>query len=148
MARDEDYARLQKEMQSFAKNLEYGTSDQEEKARELQANIKKFTRKYQAIREIDFFPTSQGERTAMLLNSLEERRQILSGATVKPTPTPIAKKDSGEHLGNPEAAAVHRPAGLLLADPALHRSGRQADLHLSQKNAPRSRTGLLRYGRR
>ena len=66
---------------------------QEEKARELQAGLKKFTRKYQAIREIDFFPSGQGERTAMLLASLEERRQILSGATVKPTPAPIVKKE-------------------------------------------------------
>ncbi len=92
-ARDEDYSRLQKEMQSFAKNLESGTLSREEKARELQADIKKFTRKFQAIREIDFFPTGQGERTVMLLASLEERLQILSGATVKSTPTSLVKKE-------------------------------------------------------
>jgi hypothetical protein len=91
--RDEDYAELQEELQGLAKNLEFGTLDQEEKARELQAGLKKFTRKYQAIREIDFFPTGQGERTAMLLASLEERRQILSGATVKATPASRAKKE-------------------------------------------------------
>jgi hypothetical protein len=92
-ARDEDYAWLQEEMQSLAKNLESGTLEQEERARELQAGLKKFTRKYQAIREIDFFPSGQGERTAMLLASLEERRQILSGATVKPTPLPRVQKE-------------------------------------------------------
>ncbi len=92
-ARDEDYARLQEEMQGFAKNLETGDMSREDKARELQTGLKKFTRRFQAIREIDFFPTGQGERTAMLLTSLEERLQSLSGETVKPKSTPRAKKE-------------------------------------------------------
>lgn len=92
-ARDEDYSRLQEEMQVFAKNLETGALSREDKARELQAGLKKFTRKFQAIREIDFFPTGQGERTVMLLASLEERLRILSGETVKPRPAPQANKE-------------------------------------------------------
>jgi hypothetical protein len=91
-ARDEDYSRLQEEMQGFAQHLETETLDQEGKGRELQ-NLKKFTRKYQTIREIDFFPTGQGERTAMLLASLKERLQLLSGATVKSTPASTVKKE-------------------------------------------------------
>ena len=92
-ARDEDYSRLQEEMQGFAKNLETGSPGAGRiRPGELQAGLKKFTRKFQGIREIDFFPTGQGERTAMLLASLEEMLQILSGATVKPTPVPTAAK--------------------------------------------------------
>jgi hypothetical protein len=92
-ARDEDYSRLQEEMQGFAKNLETEALSREDKAGELRAGLKKFTRRFQAIREIDFFPAGQGERTAMLLASMEERLQILSGDTVKPTTAPIAKKE-------------------------------------------------------
>lgn len=96
-ARDEDYARLQEEMQGLVKNLESETLSREDKARELQAGLKKFTRKYQAIREIDFFPTGQGERTAMLLASLEEQLKILSGEIVKPASAPVLKKE--DYLG-------------------------------------------------
>jgi len=91
--RDEDYARLHEEVREFAKSLEAGAMDQEEKVRELQARLKKFTRKCQAIREIDFFPTGQGERTAMLLTALQERMQVLTGETIKPTTMPILKKE-------------------------------------------------------
>ena len=92
-ARDEDYSRLHEEAQIIAKSLETGALEQEEKVRELQASLKKFTRKFQAIQEIDFFPTGQGERTAMLLASLTERLKVLTGETVKPKPVAILKKE-------------------------------------------------------
>jgi hypothetical protein len=88
-ARDEDYARLHEEIKAFAKSLEAEALEPEEKARELQVGLKKFTRKFQAIQEIDFFPTGQGERTAMVMASLQERFQVLTGAEVKPAMAPI-----------------------------------------------------------
>lgn len=90
--RDEDYARLNEEMQVFVKSLEAQALDQEGKARELQAGLKKFTRKFQAIQEIDFFPTGQAERMAMLLASLAEQLMVLTGETAKPAPGPILQK--------------------------------------------------------
>jgi hypothetical protein len=92
-ARDEDYARLYDEVQDLANSLEAGVLEPEDKVRELQAGLKKFTRKFQAIQEIDFFPTGQGERTAMLLASLQERLQVLTGETVRPMTVPPLKKE-------------------------------------------------------
>ncbi|MFZ5447007.1 MAG: chromate resistance protein ChrB domain-containing protein [Thermodesulfobacteriota bacterium] len=92
-ARDEDYARLHEEIRAFAKSLEAEALEPEDKARELQVGLKKFTRKFQAIQEIDFFPTGQGERTAMLMASLQERFQVLTGAEVKPATAPLLNKE-------------------------------------------------------
>jgi hypothetical protein len=60
--REEDYVRLSEEIRIFTQALEAGAQEQEEKARELKAALKRFTRRFQAIREIDFFPTGQAER--------------------------------------------------------------------------------------
>ncbi len=92
-ARDEDYARLHEEIKALANSLEAEAMEPEEKARELQVGLKKFTRKFQAIQEIDFFPTGQGERTAMLMASLQERFQVLTGAEVKPATAPLLNKE-------------------------------------------------------
>jgi hypothetical protein len=92
-ARDEDYARLHEEIKAFAKSLEAEAMEPEDKARELQVGLKKFTRRFQAIQEIDFFLTGQGERTAMLLAALRERLQVLTGEKVKPVKMPILSKE-------------------------------------------------------
>ncbi|RJR45288.1 MAG: hypothetical protein C4567_03485 [Deltaproteobacteria bacterium] len=92
--RDEDYARLYEEIQAFAKHLDTGAREPEDKARELQLSLKKFTRRFQAIQEIDFFPTGQAERTAMLLASLADRLKVLSGAGLVPkSPGSLKKED-------------------------------------------------------
>jgi hypothetical protein len=91
--RDEDYSRLIEEILSFTKALEVGIQNQEEKARELKAAIKKFTRRYQAIREIDFFPTGQGEQAAMLLASLPERLKGLTDEGASPRPWAVLNKE-------------------------------------------------------
>jgi hypothetical protein len=92
-ARDEDYARLYEEVQDFANTLEGEALEPEDKVREIQAALKKFTRRFQAIQEIDFFPTGQAERTAMLLASLQERLQVLTGEKVRPTTAPPLKRE-------------------------------------------------------
>jgi hypothetical protein len=92
-ARDEDYVRLYAEVKDFANSLGAGALEPEERAREIQAGLKKFTRKFQAIQEIDFFPTGQVERTAMLLASLQERLQVLTGETVRPMTVPPLKEE-------------------------------------------------------
>ncbi|MBI4963618.1 MAG: chromate resistance protein, partial [Desulfomonile tiedjei] len=92
-ARDEDYSRLHEEVQILAKSLEAGALDQEEKARELQAILKKFTRKFQAIQEIDFFPTGQAERMAMLLASLVDRLKVLTGEEPGHESSAVLKKE-------------------------------------------------------
>jgi hypothetical protein len=92
-ARDEDYARLHEEIQALARSLEAGTLEPEDKARELQASLKKFTRKFQAIQEIDFFPTGQAERTAILLASLADRLKVLAGEGPGPESLGILKKE-------------------------------------------------------
>jgi len=92
-ARDEDYSRLHEEMQTFAKHLEAGAGDREGKTREIQLGLKKFTRRFQAIQEIDFFPTGQAERTAILLASLADRVKILSGEGPGPESPGILKKE-------------------------------------------------------
>jgi hypothetical protein len=92
-ARDEDYARLQEEIQTLAKGLGAETRDREDKARELQLALKKFTRRFQAVQEIDFFPTGQSERTAMLLGSLADRLKVLTGEGPGPTPLAILQKE-------------------------------------------------------
>jgi hypothetical protein len=92
-ARGEDYSRLHEEMQALAKSLEPGAMEPEDKIRELQAGLKKFTRKFQAIQEIDFFPTGQAERTAMLLASLAERLKVLTGEGPGPESLGILKKE-------------------------------------------------------
>ena len=92
-ARDEDYVRLYAEVKDFANSLGAGALEPEERAREIQAGLKNFTRKFQAIQEIDFFPTGQVERTAMLLASLQERLQVLTGETVRPMTVPPLKEE-------------------------------------------------------
>jgi len=91
--REEDYVRLSEEIRIFTQALEAGAQEQEEKARELKAALKRFTRRFQAIREIDFFPTGQAERTAMLLASLPERLKVLTGEGVSPVSWPVLKKE-------------------------------------------------------
>ena len=92
-ARDEDYARLHEEIQTLAKGLEAETRDREDKARELQLALKKFTRRFQAIQEIDFFPSGQGERTAMLLASLADRLKVMTGQGPGPESPAVLKKE-------------------------------------------------------
>jgi hypothetical protein len=92
-ARKEDYSRLHEEIQALTKSLEAGAMEPEDKIREIQTNLKKFTRKFQAIQEIDFFPTGQAERTAMLLASLAERLKVLTGEGPGPESPGILKKE-------------------------------------------------------
>ncbi|MBM4275205.1 MAG: chromate resistance protein [Deltaproteobacteria bacterium] len=77
--RNEDYDRLCEEMQTFARALGDQPWDRDEKVRELKAALKKFTRRFETIRDIDFFPTGRGERPAMLLASMSERMKELTG---------------------------------------------------------------------
>ena len=91
--RDEDHARLYEEVKDFGNSLEAQVMDQKQKARDLEAGLKRFSRKFEAIQEIDFFPTGQGERTAMLMASLQERFQVLTGAEVKPATAPILNEE-------------------------------------------------------
>jgi hypothetical protein len=93
-ARDEDYARLHVEVQVLAKSLEAGDMEPENQAREIHASLKKFTRRFQAIQEIDFFPSGQGERMAMLLASLADRLKVLTGEGPGPTPLAILQKEN------------------------------------------------------
>ena len=48
-ARKEDYSLLHEEIQALTKSLEAGAMEPEDKIREIQTNLKKFTRKFQAI---------------------------------------------------------------------------------------------------
>jgi hypothetical protein len=92
-AREEDYSRLHEEIKAFAKTMEAGAMEPEDKIREIQASLKKFTRKFEAIQEIDFFPTGQAERTAMLLASLAEQLKVLTGEGPGPESLGILKKE-------------------------------------------------------
>jgi hypothetical protein len=92
-ARDEDYARLYEEIKDFANSLEAQVMDQEQKASDLQSALKKFSKKLQTIQEIDFFPSGQGERLAMLLSSLRGQMKVLTGEPVGLSPDMMLKKE-------------------------------------------------------
>lgn len=92
-ARDEDYGHLHEEIRAFLQSFEGTAYSREEAAKDFQGALKKFTRRFQAIREIDFFPTGRRETVAMLLSSLTERLKVMSGETVSLTPLPLLKKE-------------------------------------------------------
>lgn len=66
-ARDEDYARLERELRAL---LDASPADA---LPDLKGALRKQTRRFEAIREIDFFPSGRGERTARLLTLLAEK---------------------------------------------------------------------------
>jgi hypothetical protein len=137
-ARDEDYARLQEEIQGLAKSLEAGALDQENKVRELEACLKKFTRKFQAMQEIDFFPTGQAERTALLLSSLGNHLKILTGADTALRPPAVLEKEDyvGKTWVTRERPYIDRLASFWLVRRFVDRDARIRFLSPRGKNTP------------
>jgi hypothetical protein len=92
-ARDEDYSLLDEEIRAFLATYEGRALKQEDAVKDFQAGLKKFTRRFQAIQEIDFFPTGRAEKVTMLLSSGVDRLKVLTGETVGLPPMALLRRE-------------------------------------------------------
>jgi hypothetical protein len=92
-ARDGDYSRLDEEIRAFLASYEGRALKHEEAVRDFQTGLKKFTRRFRAIQEIDFFPTGRAENVTMLLSSGADRLKVLNGETVGPSPVAVLRRE-------------------------------------------------------
>lgn len=82
-ARDEDYQRLEEEVRSTFANPESG---------DIQACLRKFGRRLEAIRAIDFFPSSRGEALLRMLEEVGRHPQETPPGIPRHDPSTVQRK--------------------------------------------------------
>lgn len=81
--RDSDYLKLEERIRKYETNLSETGLSKDEIKQGLKKEIKKITKEYGSIKEIDFFSSERAEKIAILLGSLAKRLVSMEKAVEK-----------------------------------------------------------------